>query len=156
LRYDQQRVAGNQHDGGDLAPPRDVPGVTRNCAFGDREPILRFDRADRQRACWCLDPADGAYPAAEHSFGQRDRGGMIASGAQYRCRFDHTGSALDENVGVARLFDRSPQPVGPGAAFGIGRDLGCDEVAEEPHRALVEDRIRHLSVSLNATRGRGR
>lgn len=131
--------------------------MTGNRAFGDIEPILRLDRADRQRARRCLDAASGAQPAGEHGLGQRDRRGMITRGAQDRGRLDHARSAFGENVGIARLFDRSPQPAGPNAAFsGSSRDFGRNEIAKEPHRAVVEDRVRHREPHLTAGRGRGR
>jgi hypothetical protein len=161
VRYDQQRIAGNQHDSCGLASPGNVAGMAGNSAFRDVEPIPRLDGADRQRTRRRPDPADGAQPAGEHGFCERDRGGMMAGGAQDRRRLDHAGCALGENVGIARRFDRLPQPVGPGAAFRIGRYLWCDEVAEEPHRTVVEDRVRHSaspqnSAPLRPSGGRGR
>jgi hypothetical protein len=66
----------------------------------------------------------------------------MACGAQDRRRLGQAGSTLGENAGITRLFDRPPQPVGPGTAFGRSRDFGRNEIAEQPHRAVVEDRVR--------------
>ena len=76
---------------------------------------------------------------------------MMPGGAQDRRRLDHAAGALGENIRIPRLFDSLPQPVGPDAAFGSGRDLGSDEVAEEPHRAVVKDRVGHYGLDSEAS-----
>ena len=62
---------------------------------------------------------------------------------------------LGEDIEIARLFNRSPQPVRPSAFLGGGQRLGSHQVGKEPHRAVVEDRVRHRAP-FTAARGRGR